>query len=83
MGYPVFDRSTAPPYQQALDYAGGSTGAPIYIGWATPGVSAGDLKWMIRKFTYDGNGQTTAIQYANGDVGFNFSWTLRANYTYK
>ena len=84
MTWPMFDFSSSPAYTQIFDYGGGTTGQPIYIGWATPGVSTSASKWKIRKFTYDGNGQVTNIQFANGDVGFNFVWDLRATaYTYK
>ena len=76
MGWPLFDFSAAPPYQQVLDYAGGTS--PIYIGWATPGVPTSAAKWKIRKLTYDGNGNVTQIQYANGDVGFTQIWDNRA-----
>jgi len=83
MTWPMFDFSSAPGFQQIFDYAGGTTGQPTYIGWATPGVATSAAKWKIRKFTYDGNGQLTNIQFASGDVGFNFIWDNRGTYTYK
>jgi len=76
MGWPIFDFGSAPPYQQKLDYVGGTQ--PIYIGWATPGVADTDAKWKIRKLTYDANNNVTNIQYANGDVGFGQIWANRA-----
>ena len=83
MSWPLFDFSSAPGYIQNLDYAGGTSGQPIYVGWATPGVATSDAKWKIRKFTYDGNNQLTNIQFANGDVGFNAKWDDRASIAYK
>lgn len=82
MSIPLFDFGSSPPYQQVFDYAGGTTGIPIYIGWATPGVATTDAKWKIRKLTYDGNGQVTAIQHAGSDIGFKFQWSQRTTYTY-
>lgn len=82
MSIPLFDFGSSPPYQQAFDYVGGTTGLPIYIGWATPGVPTSASKWKIRKLTYDGNGQVTAIQHASSDIGFKLIWDNRASYTY-
>jgi YD repeat-containing protein len=79
----MFDFASAPPVQQVFDYAGGTSGQPIYVGWSTPGVPTSAAKWKIRKFTYDGNGQVTNIQWANGDVGFNAIWDSRATITFK
>lgn len=75
MTWPLVDFGSSPPYQQILDYQGGT--AVIYIGWATPGASTGEAKWKIRRLTYDGNGNTTQIQYMNGSVGFNQIWNNR------
>jgi hypothetical protein len=80
-GWPIFDFSAAPPYQQKLDYQGGTF--VVYIGWATPGASTANPVWKIRKFTYDANNNVTAIQYANADVGFTQIWDNRASLTYK
>lgn len=80
MGFPLFDFSAAPPYQQILDYQGGSL--VVYVGWSTPGVATSDAKWKIRKFTYDGNNNVTQIRYAGKDVGFNQIWDNRTTLTY-
>lgn len=82
MSFPMFDFSSAPAYQQILDYNGTTVGTPLYIGWATPGVSQSASVWKIRKFTYDANNQVLQIQHANADVGFKFQWSNRAAYTY-
>jgi YD repeat-containing protein len=83
MSWPIFDFSSAPGYTQIFDYSGGTTGQPIYIGWSVPGVATSSPQWKIRKFTYDGNGQVTNIQWANGDVGFNAIWDNRTTITFK
>jgi hypothetical protein len=83
MSYPMFDRSTAPPYQQAFDYTGSPDGSqPVYIGWAPTGALTSDAKWSIRKLSYDGSNRVTNIQYASGDTGFKKIWDNRASYTY-
>jgi len=82
LSWPVFDFSSAPGYQQVFDYQGGTSGQPIYVGWSTPGVATSAQKWKIRKFTYDANNQITNIQFAQGDVGFNFIWDNRTSYVY-
>ena len=75
MSFPMFDRSTAMPFQQVFDYTGSPDGVqPVYIGWSTPGVAASSPMWMIRKFIYDGSNRVTNIQYANGDTGFKYAW---------
>ena len=83
-GFPMFDFSSAPAYNQVIDLAGGAN--PVYIGWATPSVAGTDKKWKIRKLTYqtdsNGNLQVAQIMYANNDVGFNFAWDSRTTYTY-
>lgn len=82
MTWPVVDFSTAPPYQQVFDYVGGTTGQPIYIGWAAAGTLTSESKWLIRKFTYDANNQILNIQYANKAVSFVSKWDDRATLTY-
>lgn len=82
MAIPMFDFGSSPAYSQVFDYAGGITGQPIYIGWATPGVPTSASKWKIRKFTYDVNSQVLTIQHANADIGFKFIWDSRTTYTY-
>lgn len=83
MSWPFFDFAASPPVQQIFDYAGRTDLQPVYIGWATPGVATTDAKWKIRKFTYNADGSVSQIQYASGDVGFNFIWNNRTSLTYK
>lgn len=81
MGWPLFDFSAAPPYQQIMDFVGGDD--IVYIGWATPGVATSEAKWKIRKLIYtttpSGGQQVSQIQYMNGDVGFTQIWDNRVS----
>lgn len=52
-----------------------------YVGQASPGTTASEAKWSIKKLTYSGS-HVTDIQWANGDNGFKFIWDDRASYTY-
>jgi hypothetical protein len=59
----------------------------IYKGFARPGSLEGDLVWQIAKMTYDGSHNLLSILWpedANGHANndYQFSWTLRATYTY-
>ena len=55
---------------------------PIYYGEALPGTAKSDSKWRIKKNTYDGSGNLTDIEWADGTYLFNKVWDDRANYTY-
>lgn len=55
---------------------------PIYIGRAEPGTGMTESYWQIKRLTYDGSGNCTRIEYANGDNGFKFRWSSRAVYNY-
>ena len=63
-----------------------ATGQPVYEGWAAPGTAVTSAGWIIRKYTYDGNGAVTDIQYADAGNGnadnFSLIWNSRASYTY-
>lgn len=63
-----------------IEYDGSSN--PIYIGIAAPGVLNGDSYWQIRKLTFDGNNNVTAIQYASGTSNFDKIWDSRSDGTY-
>ena len=62
-----------------MDYNGGDF--PIYIGTAPSGSATDDEAWQIRKFTYDGNDNVTAIQYADTGAS-NQVWDDRASLIY-
>lgn len=63
-----------------LDYVGGSN--PIYLGLANAGMATDNTGWQIRKVTYDGSNNPTAIQFANGSSAFDMVWDNRANMIY-
>ncbi len=71
------------PYDAVYDNSGPSN-QPLYEGSAIPGTAdtVGVLRWRIKKFFYDGNGQIAGWRWANGTTDFIFDWTLRAGYTY-
>jgi hypothetical protein len=52
-------------------------GNPIYLGIASPGTATSSALWQIRKLTFDGNNNVTAIQYADGTPSFTKEWDLR------
>lgn len=63
-----------------IEYDGSSN--PIYIGIAEPGTAPGSNGWQIRKLTFDGSGNMTAMQYAGGSSEFIFIWDNRASLSY-
>ena len=63
-----------------------SGGNLIYVAFARPGSAEGSLVWMIKFIQYSG-GQPISITYPQNASGhasndYEFSWTLRATYTY-
>lgn len=58
-----------------LEYDGNNN--PIYLGLAAPGTATSDTLWQIRKLTFDGNNNVTAIQYADGTPSFTKEWDER------
>ena len=65
---------------QALDYDG--SGNMIYQGTADPGTAKSAAGWRIAKFTYDGSGNLTDIQLADGDLNYDNVWNDRASLSY-
>lgn len=63
-----------------IDYDGGTN--PIYYGVAAPGTATSATFWLIKKLTFDGNNNVTAIQYAGGTPSFNAIWDNRASLPY-
>lgn len=63
-----------------LDYDGGTN--PIYIGLATPGTLTSESTWLIKKLTFDGSNNPTAIKYANGSPNFDQIWDNRASLSF-
>lgn len=58
------------------------SGRPVYIGYAEPGSSTGELRWQIRKITYDVNGAMETVIFANGTNLFDKEWDERSSYDY-
>lgn len=87
-GTPFFDGHQAPStdnIQSAdltclIDWSGGTN--PIYIGFALPGSATSADVWQIRKLTWDGSNNPTAIQLADGSSNYNAIWDNRAALTY-
>lgn len=63
-----------------VEYDGSSN--PIYIGTSAVGSLNSESKWQIKKLTFDGSGNCTAIQYADGNPNFDNVWDNRASGTY-
>lgn len=66
-------------FTQAIDYVGTS---PVYIGLAALGSAKSAAVWQIRKLTYDGSGNPTDVQYANGAQAFDAIWDNRTSLSY-
>jgi YD repeat-containing protein len=64
----------------AMDYAAGLN--PIYIGRARTGAGKAEPIWQIRRMTYDGSGNLTDQQWADGDNKYDNIWNSRAILSY-
>ncbi len=73
-------RANADNLATQLDYDGGAN--PIYIGLATPGTATSTARWLIKKLTFDGSDNPTAIKFANGSPNFDQIWDDRASISY-
>ena|SRR5258708_337590 len=73
-------RLNADGMELQIDYVGGTN--PIYLAIAAPGSLTSEAKWQIKKLTFDGNNNITAIQYANGSPSFNAIYDNRASLSY-
>ncbi len=67
-------------YTTLIDYSGGTD--PIYIGKAKVGTATSATGWAIRKLTWDGNSNPTAIEWADGVESFNKIYDDRVGYSY-
>jgi hypothetical protein len=63
-----------------IEYDG--SGNPIYLGLASPGSLVSEEKWQIRKLTFDGSGNLTAMEYAGGVPNFSYIWDNRTGLSY-
>lgn len=62
--------------QMRVDYDSYTDGKPAYVGYAARGVASSAGGWLVQKFTYDSDRQTTLRQIAIG------IWDNRASLTY-
>jgi len=67
-------------YTLSMEYDGGSN--LVYLGKALPGASKASAVWQIIKLTYDGSGNPTDIQWADGNENFDNIWDNRASLSY-
>ena len=82
----IFEETITGSHSIRLDYDG--SGNLIYIGrcllpivnLASPDA---DAIWQIRKLTYDGSNNVTAIKYADGNDQYDNIWNNRTSLTYQ
>jgi len=67
-------------YTLAMDYS--SATVLLYAGNADPGTLKSAARWQIKKMTYDGNGDLTDLQWADGNTKFDNVWNDRASLSY-
>lgn len=72
-------RATLNTYTEARDNTGGNV---LYLGVAAPGTLKASSGWRIQKWSYDGNGLLSDIQWADGTNEFTKVWDDRATYNY-
>lgn len=76
----VLSRTKSRNLALQIEYDGNSN--PIYLGQATPGTATSVALWQIRKLTFDGNSNVTAIKYANGSSNFDAVWDDHGSLSY-
>jgi YD repeat-containing protein len=54
----------------------------IYEGSAVPGTATSAAAWAIRKYTYDGSGNATGINWAGGNTLMVNIWDNAASLSY-
>src|SRR4051812_10907076 len=63
-----------------FDYDGANN--LVYYGEAANGAATSVNVWRVRKLSYDGSNNVTAIQWSGGTDGFNQVWDDRASLSY-
>ncbi len=75
----------AAPVAMQIDNSG-INNQPLYVGTARAGSAGSASAWRVQKLGYDGNGNVSAVTWANVDVnGFPSAsevWDNRASLTY-
>ena len=79
----VLGNFPASPNAGAVSLDFDASGNLIYFGIAIPGTPQSVEEWQIRKLTYDGSGNLTRIQWANGTRDFASIWDNRTTLTYE
>lgn len=79
----VLGNFPAAPKQGAISLDFDGSGNLIYFGIAIPGTPQNIPAWQIKKLTYDGSGNLTRIQWANGTRDFASIWDNRTTLTYE
>lgn len=72
---------TAGTLKQRISYITGTSNIE-YVGEAQSDTKTTDLKWRIKKLIYDGSNNLLEINWCNSEIGFKFSWDLKATYSY-
>jgi len=67
-------------YTLAMDYSAATV--LLYAGNAHPGTAKSEALWQIKKMVYDGNGDLTDVQWADGNTKFDNIWNDRASLSY-
>jgi len=53
-----------------------------YQGHASPGTTAANDKWRIKRLTLDAQGRLTLTEFADGNANFDNVWNNRTTLTY-
>lgn len=58
-------------YNQAIQYgtSGNAQGFEEYVGFAAPGAATSEAKWLVKKLTYDSDGNVILVQVAVNSAG--------------
>lgn len=69
-----------------VDYTGGPIvdghQQPVYVGWAEPNTPTATPLWRVARFTYNGDGLLTAIEWAARTLAYVTAWDNRATAAY-
>lgn len=53
-----------------------------YVGYAAPGTAEDKEEWQISKVVSDTADGSTSVKFAEGTNTYQFSWAIRATYSY-
>jgi hypothetical protein len=69
-------------YVQVKGTADGALGKVEYAGYATPGTTKAQPRWLIKKFIYDADGFLIDSVFADGEAKFTKVWNDHSTITY-